>query len=32
VRRALQEPGLGPAETAFELVAELEPQSPRNVW
>src|SRR6185437_15578997 len=32
VRGALQKTGLGPAETAVELVADLEAQSPRNVW
>jgi hypothetical protein len=32
VRRPFEESGLGPAEAALEVVAELEGQSPRNVW
>ena len=31
MRRPLEEAGLGPAEAALELVAELEAQPPRNV-
>jgi hypothetical protein len=31
MRRPFEEAGLGPAEAALELVAELEDQSPRNV-